>query len=87
MIFGGIFDGTPGIIKPEYLGVVERVDEQFNERLARERSGENNLGKYLIGSSQKPFSEVTFKVVESERGYRESERKRREDEILVGEKI
>ncbi len=74
-----------GIVKPEYWGIVERVRAQFDRRLADERASKGNTGKYLVGSSQKPFDEMNFRIVKSKREY--VGMKNGENEILVGEKI
>jgi len=61
-------------LKLEYVTLVNRVNHMFTERLDTLRKEKKDLGKYLIGISDRPWNEIKF-IIGTPKDYKNYDRK------------
>lgn len=73
-------------VNPNYISVVERCHDMFDEKLTELRRTSNNKGRYLIGSFNKPWTAPNFSMGK-EQDYLSAGQNRTEDQIVMGDVI
>lgn len=71
-------------VKGEWMPTIQEVDKMFTSELEKLREAEKDLGKYLIGVTNKPWKVMKF-IIGSRQDYDTYQRNL--NEIIIGETI